>query len=340
MQTKIIERYFFFGLMLATLLFTFFIFRPFWVVMVLGISFSIVLDPIYKWFQKLRLPDSVASFLTVCIFTIVLCGPLLGIGVMVFKQSENVYSSVVESGNTGEFITSAGNSINQYLPEGVTFDINERVSDFISYVSSNITNIFKSTISAFFSFVLMLLIIFYFLKDGERWKRSIIALSPLDDKDDDKIINHLSSAVKAVMEGYLFIALVQGILMGFGLWLFNIPNPALWGVVAAVCSLLPTVGTALVSVPAIIFLFATGSNGSAVGLLIWSVVVVGLIDNFLSPMIVGKKISISPLLILFSVLGGISLLGPVGVLIGPLSVSLFYTLISIYRNEFRQTTTV
>ena len=326
--------------MLATLLFTFFILRPFWVVMVLGISFSIVLDPIYKWFQKIRLPDSIASFLTVCIFTIVLCGPLLGIGVMAFKQSEDVYSSEVQSGNTGEFITSAGNSINQYLPEGVTFDVNERVSDFISYVSSNITNIFKSTISAFFSFVLMLLIIFYFLKDGARWKKSIIALSPLDDKDDDKIINHLSSAVKAVMEGYLFIALVQGILMGFGLWLFNIPNPALWGVVAAVCSLLPTVGTALVSVPAIIFLFATGSNGSAVGLLIWSVVVVGLIDNFLSPLIVGKKISISPLLILFSVLGGISLLGPVGVLIGPLSVSLFYTLISIYRNEFRQTTTI
>jgi predicted PurR-regulated permease PerM len=132
----------------------------------------------------------------------------------------------------------------------------------------------------------------------------------------------------------MFVALIQGVVMGIGLWIFNVPNPALWGVVAAVASLLPMIGTALVSVPAIIFLFATGSTASSLGLLVWSVVAVGMIDNFLSPIIVGKKIHLPSIIILFSVLGGISLLGPVGILIGPLTVSLLYTLISIYRNEF------
>ena len=336
MQTKIVEKYFFFGLLLATLIFSFLILRPFWVVLVLGISFSIVLYPIYKWLNTKHLPSSLSALLTVILFTLVLCGPLLGIGTIVFNQSQNVYHVVADNGKIGPLFDSINNAVNKILPDSIVFDVKDKLTDFVSYVSSNIANIFSTAVSAFFSFVLMLLIIFYFLKDGEGWKKSLISLSPLEDKNDEKIMERLALSVNAIIKGYLFIALVQGVLMGFGLWLFHVPNPALWGVVAAATSLLPTVGTALVSVPAIIFLFATGNNTSAIGLLIWAVVVVGLIDNFLSPFIISKQTNISPLLILFSVLGGISFLGPVGILIGPLAVSLFYTLISIYRNEFKQ----
>ncbi len=336
MQTKIIEKYFFFGLLLATFIFTFFIFRPFWIVLVLGVSFAIILHPLHLWLNKKYIPNWISAFLTVCIFTIVLCGPILGTGILIFKQSQNVYNSVVSDGNTEPILATIGNSINQFLPEGIDFDINKKTTDFISYISSNIANIFSTTVSAFFSFILMLLIIFYFLKDGEKWKNSLVIFSPLEDKDDHKIISGLDNAVNAVIKGSLFIAFVQGTLMGFGLWLFNVPNPALWGLVAAVCSLLPTIGTAMVSIPAIIFLFFKGDTTSAIGLLFWAFLLVGMIDNFLSPMIVGKKTNISPLLVLFSVLGGISFLGPVGILIGPLSVSLLYTLFLIYRNEFRQ----
>ena len=303
----------------------------------LGVSFSIVLYPIYEWLNKMRLPNWLSAFFTVCLFIVVVCGPLLGIGAVVFNQSQDVYRQVIYNGNAEPFLNLIEDKVNKVLPEVMAFDINEKTADFISYVSRNIANIFSTTVSAFFSFILMLLIIFYFLKDGIKWKKAMMVLSPLGDKDDEKIIARLAFSVNAVIKGYLLIALVQGILMGFGLWLFNIPNPALWGVVAAVCSLLPTFGTALISVPAIVFLFLTGDTTSAVGLLIWAVVAVGMIDNFLSPLIVGKKINIPSLLILFAVLGGISLLGPVGILVGPLTVSLLYTLISIYRNEFKQT---
>jgi len=200
----------------------------------------------------------------------------------------------------------------------------------------NIASIFSSTISAFFSFLLMLLIIFYFLKDGAQWRRAIVVLSPLSDRDDEKIIMRLRQAINSVIKGSFFIALVQGVLMGIGLWIFGIPNSALWGIVAAVASLLPTIGTALVSVPAIVFLFIAGNAAPAIGLLIWSVIMVGMVDNFLSPLIISEKTNVPPLLILFAVLGGLSLLGPVGILVGPLVISLLYTLISIYRNEFKQ----
>lgn len=336
MQTKIIEKYFFFGLLFATFVFTFLIFRPFWVVLVLGISFSIVLYPIYEWLKKIKFPSWLSSLLTVLLFTLILCGPILALGTMIFNQSQDVYHLAVANRNSGPIIESINNAVNRILPTGITFDANQKITDFISYVTSNIATIFSATLSTFFSFILMLLVIFYFLKDGTKWKRTLIVFSPLPDKDDEKIITRLNHAVNAVVVGYLFIALIQGLLLGLGFYIFGVPNGALWGTVAAVASLIPTIGTALVSVPAIIFLFFTGHISASIGLLIWAAIAVGMIDNFLSPLVVGSKINISPMLILFSVLGGISLLGPIGILVGPLTVSLLYTLISIYRNEFKQ----
>ncbi|MEK7459462.1 MAG: AI-2E family transporter [Patescibacteria group bacterium] len=337
MQNKIIERCFFFGLLFITLFFSFLIFRPFWIVILLSVSFAIVLYPFYNWINKKGLPSWLSSFITVFLFTILLLGPLLGIGAIVFNQSQDVYNSFAKDGNISMLIDSVDDTINNMLPSGVTFDTKQKVSDFILFLSNNIAEIFSSTLSAFFSFFLMLLAIFYFLKDGIRWKKILIILSPLSDTDDRKIIDRLKKSVNGVMRGYLLISVIQGLLMSFGLWLFGVPNAALWGVVAAVASLIPMIGTAFVSVPAIIFLFITGNIASAFGLLVWSLAVVSSIDNLLNPIVISNKINIHPLFVLFSVLGGISLLGPVGVLIGPLTLSLLYTLISIYKNEFQVT---
>jgi predicted PurR-regulated permease PerM len=340
MQTKIIERYFFFGLLLATLFFTSLIFRPFWAVLTLGISFSILLHPLYEWFKKAKMPNWLSSLLTVVLFTILLCGPILAIGLLVFNQSQDVYHSIIENNKAEMFLNKVDENVNKILPQGITLDSKQKADEVISLVTNNITKIFQTTISAFLSFLLMLLTIFFFLKDGSGWRKALVILSPLADEDDEKIISKLAIAVNGVIKGYLFIALIQGLCLGVGLWIFGIPNPALWGVVAAFASLVPTIGTALVSVPAVIFLFATGSTGNAIGLLIWAVALVSTIDNFLSPFIVGKKINIPSLFILFSVLGGISLVGPIGILVGPLTLSFLYSLISIYRHEFNESIVV
>lgn len=336
MQTKIIERYFFFSLLLATIFFTFLIFSPFWIIIILSISFSIILHPLYNMLNNKKFPNWLSSLICVLLFSIILIGPILGIGALVFKQSQEIYFSFVKEGNMGIFIDSIDKSINNILPEGITFNTKEKVFDFVLFLSDNIAKIFSSTLSLFFSFFLMLLAIFYFLKDGQKWKKSLIILSPLSDRDDQKIIEKLSNSVEAVMKGYLLIAIMQGVLLGFGLWVFNVPNFALWGLVASIASLIPMIGTAFVSVPAIIFLFITGNTLYAFGLLIWAITVVGTVDNFLNPLIIGRKINLPPLLVLFSVLGGITILGPVGILIGPLTLSLLYTLISIYKNEFKE----
>jgi predicted PurR-regulated permease PerM len=339
MQTKIIERYFFFGLLLASFIFAFMIFRPFWIVLLLGISFSIVIYPIYKWLIKRKVPTWLASFLTVITFAVIVLGPISGVGVLIFNQSQNVYKVIVEGDSIKPFIQTMDNAVNKILPKGIEFDVKQKASELAFSITNNIAKIFSTTLSAFFSFILLLLAIFYFLKDGANWRKSLIDLSPLADDDDRKIIDRLSIAINGVVKGYLLIALVQGVLMGIGLWIFGIPNAALWGVVAGIASLVPMIGTSFVSVPSIAFLLVSGDSSQAIGLLIWSVVIVGLVDNFLNPIVVGGKMNIPPLLILFAVLGGISLLGPIGVLVGPLAISLLYTLISIYRNEFRDTAT-
>lgn len=335
MQTKLIERYFFFSLLLTTLIFTFIIFRPFWVVLTLGVSFAIVLKPLYKWFLK-KIPASLSSLTTVILFTIVLLGPIFGIFAIVLNQSQSLYEYVVSQGGTSPLIELAESYINKFLPAGTSINLQDKISELIISLSGNIAQIFSTTLSALFSFILMLLAIYYFLKDGSKWKKEIVALSPLNDEDDQKIINKLTLAVSGVIKGYLLIAIVQGFLMGIGLWIFGVPNAALWGVVAGLASLIPMLGTAVVSTPAIIYLFIAGDMVQAIGLLTWSVILVGLVDNFLNPILISGKTHIHPLLILFSVLGGLSLFGPIGVLVGPLCLALLYVLVSIYRSEYRE----
>ncbi|MEO5634977.1 MAG: AI-2E family transporter [Candidatus Paceibacterota bacterium] len=334
MQGKNAEKYFFLGLLLITLIITFLIFRPFVIILILGVSVALVLYPIYSWLIKKGLPSWAAALLTLIFFIVVLCIPIFGIGSLVFNQTQDLLQTVLGNGGHNRFVNTLGLKINQFLPRGVELDVNARISDFLSFLTGNIANIFGATLSIIFSFALLLLTVFYFLKDGENWKKDILKLSPLSAEDDRKILDRLSLTINGVIKGNLLIMFIQGGLMGIGLTLFRVPNGALWGVVAGIASIIPPLGTAIVSVPAVIFLFATGHTGLAVGMFIWAVLVVGMGDNLLSPYIIGNKIDIPPFLILFSVLGGISLLGPVGILIGPLTVSLLYTLAEIYRTEF------
>ena len=177
----------------------------------------------------------------------------------------------------------------------------------------------------------MFLIAFYFfLKDGSKLKDYFVELSPLDDKDDEKIISRLKQAVSATVKGSLSIGLIQGTLTGIGFAIFGVPNAVLWGTVAAVAALIPGVGTALIILPAILFLFVPENTFGAFGLLAWGLLAVGLIDNFLSPRLVGRGMKLHPLLVFISVLGGLAFFGPLGFLLGPLSVSVFLALIDIY----------
>ncbi len=337
MQTTSTEKHFLFVLLLITIIFTLSIFYPFLAMFVLAVSFAVVLNPIYLWIKKHLVGNiaSLASLLTVVIFLVGLCVPLFFVGKEVFYQTQSVYFNVVSSGDSGRFLNSINTSINNVLPIGFSFDINSKIAEVMSSLTTNIAQLFSSTLNSIVMFVLMIFALFYLLKDGEKWKTGFIKIFPLSNSSTNTILDDLKSSINRILKGSFIIAIAQAILAWIGFSIFGVPNAILWAVVAGIASFIPNLGTSVVSVPAILYLFFTGMQLQALGLLIWSVLLIGMIDNLLAPYIISKDTEIPSLFVLFAILGGVALIGPLGILIGPLVLSLLYSLISIYKKDLQ-----
>ncbi len=342
MDTKIPPKYFFFTLLILAIGFSLVLFRPFLTVIILAASLSLVFSPVFKWLQSKMSWQSgwLASILTIFLFVVILCGPLYFVGKILFQETTDLYQSLTSTYESNKFIEDLEQNIKTIVPESIDVDLKERIADIVSLISDNLGNLFSSTLNTIFSFFLIILSMFYFLKDGEHWKKALVVLSPLPDSYDNKVIERLKKAVNGIIFGYLFIGFAQGALLGLGLFIFGVPNAVLFGVVAAIASLVPMFGTGLVAIPVILFLFATGDTASAIGLSIWAGVIVGTADEILRPLVIGNKLNISPLIILFAVLGGLSFLGPIGVLIGPLTLSFLHALVSIYKDGGKKVVSV
>jgi predicted PurR-regulated permease PerM len=214
-----------------------------------------------------------------------------------------------------------------------SIDFNKYAQQALQWSFTNIDAVFSGIAKIIFNIFILILALYYMLKDGSTLKRNIIRFSPLQDMYDEQIFNKLQRAVNSVIKGSLVVGVVQGTLTGIGFAIFGVPNPALWGTFAVLAALIPGIGTALVLGPGILYLILTGSLPQAVGLIIWAIVAVGLIDNFLGPKLVGGGVHIHQFLILLSVIGGLSFFGPIGFILGPLVVSLLFALLEIYKGS-------
>jgi len=336
MQTTT-EKYFLFILLLMTVVLTLLILYPFLAMFILSAAFAVVLGPVYLWIKKYLVRNIawLASLLTVILFLLCLCVPLFFIGKAVFNQTQDVYYNIVNSGNSYHFIDSIDSTINKWLPAGFNFDVHSKITGIISSFANNLAQFFSSTFNSILMFFLMVFTLFYILKDGEKWKKGLIKILPLRDDNANEILTNLKISVNRIFKGSFIIAIAQGILAWLGFTIFGVPNAIIWAVIAGVASFIPTIGTSIVAIPAILFLFFTGMELQALGLLIWSLVLVGTIDNILSPYIISKDTEIPSLFVLLAILGGVSFIGPLGILIGPLVLSLLYSLISIYKKELQ-----
>ena len=336
MSTIVTKHFVYLSLFICAIVFGIVLLWPFMIILLLSAALAVVFYPIHQWFLSriTRGNGWFAALFTIIIFLVVVCGPLFFIGSAVFEQAQSIYLSLAEQSTSPAIIERLNFFISQHFP-WASFQVEEKALSIAGTVTERIGDIVSVVLSTIFSLFLMILAMFYFLKDGSRWRKSIVSVIPLSTESTHRIIERLTQAINGVFKGYLLIAVIQGILLGLGLWFFGVPNPALWGVLAGVASLIPTIGTSLVSIPAVIFLVSVGATENAIGLGLWAALLVGTIDNLLSPIVVGRKIDIHPMFILFSVLGGIALLGPAGILIGPLAVSFIYTLTSVYSAEMK-----
>lgn len=330
------ELYFLLILLGIILVLSFFIFKPFLYTLALAAIFAAVFRPLYERIKRFfKGQEEAASLITILAVAVFILVPLSFLGLQISGEAQSVYNSLTQSGGKEAFLSSVNDLINNIkngIPflEGASLNLGEYIKQGVGWVVGNLGPVFSSIAQLILSIVVFLISLYYLLKDGPALKKKIIQISPLSDEDDEIISGKLQRAVNAVMKGNILIAVIQGILSSVGFVIFGVPNPLLWGVIAAIGALIPGVGTTIVLVPAVIFLFFAVGLWSAVGLSIWGAVAVGLVDNFLGPKLVGQGMHLHPLITLLSVLGGIAFFGPVGFLLGPIVVSLLFALVDIY----------
>lgn len=334
MQNKRVQIGFFSALVLGTVALAFFIFQPYVSALFLAFVLYVVFEPVFHFAMPfVRNKKWLASLATMAIIIVGILLPFIFFGFFLFQDARELYTSIssngIESNIIHEWASLVQGQIQNFLPVA-TVDVEAYVNNWLGLIVGNLDTFFSSFVRVIVDVCIVLLALFYLFRDGEVFKKGIFLYSPLVDSDDKKIFDRIKLAINSVVRGSLATALVQGILSGIGFAIFQIPNPFLWGGVTAVMALVPTFGTALVLTPAVLFLFFNYQVGAAIGLGIWAIVAVGLIDNFLGPYVIKRGIKIHPFLILISVLGGISFFGPIGFVAGPVVLSLLLMLLSMY----------
>lgn len=180
-----------------------------------------------------------------------------------------------------------------------------------------------STLDFVVSFFVMLYLLFFLLRDGRALSLGISRSIPLKREHTDRLLTQFAVVVRATVKGNIVVALVQGALGGLAFWVLGVPGAMLWAAVMAVLSLLPAVGAALVWGPVALYFLASGQIVQAIGLTLWGVLAIGLVDNVLRPVLVGKDTRMPDYLVLIATLGGIAIFGLNGFVIGPVIAAVF-----------------
>ena len=180
-------------------------------------------------------------------------------------------------------------------------------------------------------FFLMLFLLFFVLRDGPDVARAAVSLLPIEDQRRERLRRHVVDATRAVFTGIGLTALVHGVLIGVGCWIAGLPAPLVLGLVATVLALVPVVGSALVWVPAVLYLLAQGDHGHALFLAAYSVALVGGVDHVLRPLLISGQAKMPAVVVFLGVLGGLAAFGFIGLFIGPIVLGLA---VALFRFEF------
>jgi predicted PurR-regulated permease PerM len=341
--------HFFYGLLLAVVVLAILMFLPFLTPIVLAGALAIIFSKVHSYIRRIFFKDiersSLSAIVTLLLIILSVFVPAFLVMGKIYTEVQTVYVFLIDESNRSQVIillNDAVHRISQTLfglyPEYSfnSLNITSVLTKMLEWIFTNLDTVFTGVSKVAMGTFIMLLALFYFLRDGRELRRQVIMLSPLGDTDDERIMKKIEQAVYSIFAGSIIVALIQGILTGIGFAIFHVPNPALWGSLAAIAALIPGIGTALVIVPGIIYLLITGATGYAIGLIVWGVIAVSLIDNVLGPILVNRGIEIHPFLILLSVLGGLIFFGPIGFVLGPIVLAFLFALLEIYRISIRR----
>lgn len=340
---------FFFALFLLILYGAFLILSPFLTAITWAVILAILIYPFYAWLLRLlRGRATLAAVMVTVLITLLVIAP--GFEIVWFLSDDAValvqaVRSLLDESGKQEWLAQPW--IQQLI--GWWSMISFRLMDFkinwkevlvqgaqgaSGFLVAQVKGIAQNVLMFTVNFIVALFTLFFLLRDGSEFLRKIQRLLPMDREHQQRLLKNIVDAVVAVVHGSLVVAMVQGLLAGLAYWAMGVPFSVLWGVVTAFVSLLPVGGSALVSVPASIYLFLQGENIRGIVLLVWCLGFVGIIDNILKPLLIGNRLGLPVLFLFFGILGGLALFGALGIILGPALFALLRALLDLYSEEY------
>lgn len=319
--------------------------QPFLQVVFVAALFAALFTPLYRKILKRvgyrRGIASALTMLTVLLFVVVPVGFVL---TTVTTQALDIANTAVpwvrQQMATPGVITQTleglpfYNSVEPYKDLALA-----RLGDLAGLISGWVVDVLQSATLGTFSVLLSILIVlytlFFFLIDGDRLLYYVLYYLPLNNEDETKLLQRFTSVTRATLKGTAVIGFLQGALAGLALYFAGIPSALFWAVAMMLLSVVPGIGTAVVWVPAVIYLLVGAHYMAALAVALFCAVVVGTVDNVLRPKLVGNDTQMHELMIFFSTLGGLLMFGFMGFVIGPIIAALFVTLWELYGDEFR-----
>lgn len=307
---------------------------------------SAMVTPLYRWLTvRLRGREQLASLLTVLGIILLVLVPLAILITLVVSQAISVSQSITPWVQT--FIQEPS-TITHYLEKVPYYteilpyrDIiiqksGQLVGSISSFLINSLSSFTKMTMEVIFSSIIMLYVMFYFLTMGNVLLDKILLFLPLRDEEEQILLKRFTSVTRATIKGTIIIGIMQGAICGLAFAFAGIQGPVFWGTVMAVMSIIPAVGTAIIWLPALLILAILGDVSGVLILAICCGLIAGNLDNILRPRLVGKDTEMHDLFVLFGTLGGMSMFGLLGIIIGPLITALFITLWDIYGEVFSE----
>ena len=318
--------------------------QPYLSAIILAVVLSVVFWPVHRDITtKLGGRDTLSALISTVLVVLVIILPLVFFGFLLFNEVTRLYESAAAGGlelfnfaRWGEFLSGYIDNLSPELAETLrgqftALEASSPIGTLLGWLASHLNAFFSGVFDAIVTLALAVLALFYLFKEGPSCISFIQRVSPLYNEHDRRIMNRITNAVNSVIRGRILTALIQGILSGVAFAIAGVPAPVLWAAIATVLSVIPLLGPGLVITPVAIYLFFTGAPWAAAGLIAWAYIAIYFIDDILGPIIIKHGgLHVHPFIILISILGGISVMGPVGFVAGPAVVAVLFVMLEIY----------
>jgi predicted PurR-regulated permease PerM len=312
---------------------------PFWQAIVWGVALSIIVHPLFKWLNRF-MGETAAALITTLATLIFLVLPLIVMGMALYGEANHLRAELeqrrTESGNpfsVTELVEQTNAQVQPYLQSiGINdVDLREIVAKIPNTVLGSAPQIATAVVRGAITFVCAMLLLFFILRDGKKLYAPSLDLLPLPREKSGEIYDTVYDTVHATFIGIVLVAILQGTLLGITFWALGLPAPLLWGAVAILLCMIPFAGAPIIWLPTSLILASQGHWWQAITLVAVGAGVIGLVDNVFKPVIIGMRVKLHPMAVALAIFGGIATMGPVGILVGPVVLSVLLGAVQVIR---------